>query len=260
MCRLITYLENADVERSLVEMPTFHIARGREFREVIEQATPSLKTTECTFFNKNLLYLTYGKPSYRVDHDRKATANKSIYPVVIVLQPGAIKPGQVEAVYPFDSGAFFLNRYAQFIEACDDISPFELPNDLESMLKFIRLFFETNTKYYEGSVAGSKPSIGQLEFEVQCYWNLICNYGKTETDGRTSAVELQLNQDLPLTRDNVAAVILPRSFRDDENVARVLEAWDADVKDYMTQKIPIDGYQGALIQKGWEIIEEQGFD
>src|SRR3954468_5326900 len=87
------------------------------------------------------------------------------------------------------------------------------PNIAEAS-KVVEVFYGNNRQYYMGRCIRDK-SFAALEMEAQCYHSLISNIGQTEADDRKGSIEIQIDRSVPLSAENVLAVVLPGPFLDD---------------------------------------------
>lgn len=204
-------------------LPYTHITDAYGFRNILEnqKITPGF----CNVFKENLLYLFYGRPAYRVGADTGKTSLNVFYPICILLKHDCLKTA--ERVYPFDSGAFdsgFFDDHMHKKFNCESflVDPNltksgEIPlPDIPS--RIVSAFFADNSNYYKNNKVVEPLNFGLLDFEVQCYHELIKTKKITVFDDRRSTIEIQTDKEIPLSSDTVEAVALPKSFMEDNEI------------------------------------------
>lgn len=211
----------------LSELPSVHVSDGLGFRSIIKHGY--LSTEPCSVFNDEpLLYLFYGRPSYRVNSQILASAIRAYAPVCFVIKPGSIQSPQ--RVFPFDSGAFQKDLFRSSMHRKMLRDDFALEPDPSSPQRLVRIFFSDNQSYYDNRPATSLE-FPPLEFEASSYHTLITDRQENAYDERVSSIEIQIAENLPL-KGFVDAVVLPDAFLGDEEVTQSLLAINADAIPY----------------------------
>lgn len=210
----------------LSELPSVHISDGLGFRSIVKDGY--LSAEPCSVFNDEpLVYLFYGRPSYRVNSQILASAIRAYAPVCFVLKPGMVRSPQ--RVFPFDSGAFHNDLFRASMHRKMQRDDFALEPDPASAQRLIRLFFGDNQSYYDNKPVASLE-LPPLAFEASSYHTLITDRQENAYDERISSIEIQIAEDLPLS-GVVEAVVLPDAFLSDE-VTKSLTAMKAEVIPY----------------------------
>lgn len=198
---------------NLSVLPAVHVSDGLGFREIMKDG--HLSAEPCTVFDEErLLYLFYGRPSYRVNSQILASAIRAYAPVCFVLKPSVI--GIPQRVFPFDSGAFNKDLFRASMHRKMQREDFALEPDTASAQRLIRLFFGDNQSYYDNKPIASLD-LPPLAFEASSYHALITDRQENVYDERISSIEIQMAEDLPL-RGAVEAVMLPDAFLNDQMV------------------------------------------
>lgn len=202
-------------------LPLTHTCDSYSFRAIIESS--QISTAHCKVFKETLVYFFYGRPAYRPSSwNRKIRrSNLAFLPCSIVLRANAIsKPKRVA---PFDTGAFKRGLYDDFLHKDMEMEDFLLEPSMKMPPLVVGKFYESNVNYYYGRPA--MVSIPPVEFEVQSYYDII-SHGSAYADDRGSAIEIQSDQLLTLTSNNVIFVVLPRVFLDENLIQEtVLKNW-----------------------------------
>jgi len=210
-------------------MPLMHTTDLYRFREILRTSTLSPKP--CSVFDgDSLLYLFYGRPAYRPNMRTESSSILAYRPVCLILEHDVAS--SPKRVFPFDSGAYTIGLYNQHVHDEMDISSFEMKPVPESARKVVRSFFGNNKNYYLG-IPNSNLSMPNFAFEANAYYNLISEKGKTPYDDRRASIEIQIKEEIHLSRSNIMAVCMPTSFCDEHEVLNmVTNVWKADILPY----------------------------
>lgn len=236
------------------ELPLVHSTSLINFREIVKQNI--ITATKCPVFKEDLLYLFYGKPSYRIASSSGARTDISYCPICFILKSSAFK--SVKRIFPFDSGAFQDGLYSSHIPAEITLNKFLLQTDKKIPAKVVKLFFGNNMSYFLGD-ASNLLAIGTMDFEIRYYHELISSTGASCTDDRKSSIEIQIDQNVTLNKDTVYAVVLPTSSLQDPDVLSAInKTWQTIPITYNTFKstAPIE-YHGVIREKVINFLSDQ---
>lgn len=186
-----------------------------------------LEARYCSVFDKNLLYLFYGKPAYRRKWDGDGTSNLGFARVCFILKDDVSK--QASRMLPFDSGAFFSRYHHAFYDKIGidafDVDPAVHPK------KIVAAFYEGFSDYF-----WMKPILGlQIPLTkniVDSYYKLITGGLKESFDDRCASIELQYEQSLPLI-GQIEAIIAPNQMFEDAELLAQVKDWGAEPRGYM---------------------------
>jgi hypothetical protein len=254
MGKFADYIRGVRVQPAIPMMPLTHVCQEYFFREIL--ATKQLKPSLCQVFAEELLYFFYGKPAYTPKTGGVAVDASGLAPVCLVCKPHLVP--NAKRIAPFDTGAFASGRYADYLHPKMKIDDFLLDGSPDIPGRVVAHFFSANGEYFKG-----KPSalqIPRLQLEAQAYYNLITDNGKTSSDHRRSAIEIQTDLPVSIERDSVLLVVLPEVFLDDPDVrTRVFQDWSAEVVPYPTYHCDPEQYQGAVAYVVWKFLQEKHF-
>ena len=221
-------------------LPLMHTTDSYNFRKIIEVG--KLEPGPCNVFsNDNLLYLFYGRPAYRVSPDDRVspdeikTSLKVFFPVCFVLKPDCII--SAKRVFPFDSGAFASGKYSQHFHNHMKLESFLVEPDPVNEgkiaipgtpIRIVSAFYGDNRTYYSGSIHGTAKG-SPLDFEVECFSDLIQSKSKTKYDDRRSSIEIQIDSDIILSPDTIRAVVIPMVYMEDTKIREIIIGeWGAE--------------------------------
>ncbi|MBV9993557.1 MAG: hypothetical protein JOZ72_19965 [Alphaproteobacteria bacterium] len=222
------------------ELPLTHITDGLGFRGILQ--TGELRPEHCQVFDEPLLYFFYGRPAYRVNSQRLSSAIDAYAPVCLILRPKSLVVPK--RIFPFDSGAFNGDRFAEAMHRKMLLDDFALDVSPETPLRLISLFFGDCERYYR-NIPLEKIEIPPLSFEASSYHVLITSRHENAFDERISAIELQSEGTLDL--NSVAeAVVVPDAFATPDILQRLAALGITALPyDYIPRLRP-ESYTGAL--------------
>ncbi|KWV61240.1 hypothetical protein AS156_00025 [Bradyrhizobium macuxiense] len=203
-------------------LPLVHTTDVYRLTNVLEDGV--LEPRECDVFKgEPLLYFFYGRPSYRVNANEGATGLDHYLPVCLIFRSSAVTP--IKRIFPFDSGGFHKEFYADAFHKDMDLDDFGLEPDIDTPGRVISLFFESADAYLRARSAPS-VSLDPSELEAKSYLALISHRLSNTMDNRVSGIELQFEG--PLKIDGaVNAIILPDTLYSSPLIQAKLTALEA---------------------------------
>lgn len=194
-----------------IELPYFHNCSGAVFRKILGKG--EICAQHCDEFSEALLYLFYGKPSYR-STDRHSSRDMGRFPVSFVIRNKRLV--DITRIFPFDSGAF-LNDFLKCqigdinssVAAIDEIKAYQLRSDFDFLAKFIHALYENDKAYFSGETKLSSSEVPALSLELRRIIELHRAEGTQDWDERAITVELQKTSSIELNSTEIEAVILP---------------------------------------------------
>jgi len=178
-----------------------------------------LVPTPCSVFKEPLLYFFYGRPAYRPIGVVEPTSLNACSLVSFVVDSNSV--GRPKRIFPFDSGGLQGGIYSKFVHPGMKLTNFELVGTLDNIRKLVTLFFGTNSNYYRGKCL-PEVNFSAMEFEAQCYYELIRTLAQTKPDDRRGTVEVQFDAAVDFSACKVDAVIVPEDFLDDQAVVEFI--------------------------------------
>jgi hypothetical protein len=175
----------------------------------------------CTVFSREpLIYLFYGRPSYRVNASEPPTTLEHYLPVCLLLRSD--RPYPIKRVFPFDSGGFDRSLYVDALHRDMQLPDFSLLPDPATPGRLVSLFFDSAADYLR-SHPKTNLSFDPAEPEAQSYYALISQRLSNSVDNRVSAIEIQVEGKLTLA-GNVEAIVLPSPLLDSPTISHQLKA------------------------------------
>ena len=211
------------------ELPLIHTTTSRRLATIAESGI--LSPRPCAIFREPILYLFYGRPSYR-DTNSLPQRDISFCPVCFIFRPETVSR-RLARIYPFDTGASVDEKYKPEINPDEALKKYVLLPSILSAQQVIEKFFDTNKQYIFVTPKESIDFATDDETSKKFY-ELITDGGAPECDDRKSAIECQSLEDVNLNTD-LMAVIMPLPFLDDNNIrTTLLHEWRAHPLTYVT--------------------------
>jgi hypothetical protein len=212
-------------------LPYFHTCDAFAFRTILE--TRELHAMECQVFNREkLLYLFYGKPAYKTPNKSHSKLT-SFLPITFILDGNFIS--DIKRIVPFDSGAFCSGMYKEYLHPKMTVNDFLMHPLPSSIGKTVGYFYDTNENYFSFNPKNN-IEYGELDYEIESYFNLIRSANQGLVDDRRGTIEIQLGQNVPLNENSLKALILPRNLLSAPSVEKIL------VDECKAELIPYDCY------------------
>lgn len=246
----------ANMNSAIRQMPLMHSTSLYKFRTVLSKN--KLEATECPVFNENLLYLFYGRPSYRVASNSGARTDVTYCPICFILKPACLS--RIKRIYPFDTGAFDSGLFGPYVPKESTLSDYYSGCDFDMPRRIVDLFFGSNRAYYFGEVS-SNFNAGIFDFELDSYYQLISSTGESCVDDRKSSIEIQLDYNISLNEKSVYAIVLPKASMEDPDVFDAInKEWKAIPITYNTFKgtAPSE-YHGVIREQLSRFLEDEGY-
>jgi hypothetical protein len=211
---LINQQESAQPVRPLV-----HSTDVYRFRNALDEN--ALNPRPCAVFDgEPLIYFFYGRPSYRVNSTQDAASLDHYLPVCLLFRAGSVAP--IKRIFPFDSGGFAKDLYADAMHIDMRLADFLLEPDPQTPGKVISLFFDTVDDYLRAH-AKREIIVDATELEAKSFHSLISNRLSNAADNRVAGIEVQFEGPISLS-DNVDAVILPDTLASSDKLLSQLSA------------------------------------
>lgn len=224
-------------------LPLVHTTDTYTLTDIMDDG--QLRPVPCDVYTpENLIYLFYGKPSFRPNIDSEPLSLHHYFPICMIFKPSLMK--EIRRVLPFDSGAFGLGLYGPYLHKEMKLGDFLLEPDPATPGRIITKFFDSAKSYLQGqpdTVLNVDPS----EFEAESLAALYAAKHSNLLDSRNSSIEIQIDKAIDIT-DQLIATIMPEVFASGK-VGKHLRLHKIDVIPYpiMGRSRPIE-YMGTIHQ------------
>jgi len=247
---LMEFVEQGKMTVKKPEMlPLFHSCEVYDGGKIAKSGY--LEARHCKEFDMNLLYFFYGKPAYAAGEKNVKNRTDNFYcPCCFVVNPEKVP---FFRVFPFDTGAFQGKRYEDFIHRHMKIENYELENNIDAILEYISVFYETNEDYLKGECKQSESNV----MEIKALLNMLNAKGAFEIDERANTIEVICDKNLKLA-EVVECIILPRDLLKDVVVSNFIKNNGIKYKTYnIRQLTPPDRYNEAVVQLAMQYLDER---
>jgi hypothetical protein len=210
-----------DIEADSGTLPLVHTTDVAYFKAIREKGRLE-PTARPDYNNEQLLFLFYGRPSYRVNSTISTLEAKAFAPICIIANHNLLEKSW--RITPFDTGAFKRGIFTPPMHPSMTVEQFELEVDPKSPMKIIKLFFGSERSYFNAAPLPNVPIDRYENLPADSYDRLIRHQSNTDLDDRVSAIEIQLRESIDLF-NNVRAIILPRDYLDQPQVIDQIQSW-----------------------------------
>jgi hypothetical protein len=246
-------LQSPPSNSDVLTLPIAHLTTAPSFKQIAE--TRELRTDNCKYFNRPLLYFSYGGvfhrhgrqvPSYEpFGQDDSSSVEESFHaPVAILFAPNLLD--KINCFFPYDTGAAHTGKYGSFNDSLSQFDQYKVsrvPSEElhELTSKFVYNFYNTNRQYLRGSVSTEvEDRISSLEPPLQQLLITLLNFLRTRLQGvdhRQRAIECQASESIPLDKEIFSKIIwigLPDlfSWQDFREICGRLGGEPANIPDF----------------------------
>jgi hypothetical protein len=235
-------------------LPAVHVTSVTAFGSVLEEGVLNLH--QCKFYKEDLCYFFYGKPAYRIRSGGDAATRILGNAAVCFLFDLSLMP-RVHRAFAFDTGAYFGERYDDFLPDGMKMDDFGLPSDCKWLGRLVSTFFGKNEDYYRGE---PKPRIAPpaLDRASEVYKSVIQCATSAVFDDRACTCEIQFNEPISLEGNGLLAVVIPDQLFDDPEVRGAFEKWKIKPILYRMHRARSEERSEVIYQKIWDLYEDTG--
>lgn len=240
-----------DAPCTLKKLPLMHSCDCSACRRIIDD--DSLKICNCKVFNEDLLYFFYGKPSYPVSEKIENNRTDFEYCPICFIAP--LEKVSLYKVHPFDTGAFCANMYKDFFHHSMGIEEFELDNTVDSILKYISIFFGNNENYIMGQSTVLPSSVAADDPVIKGLVSLLTSTGAFQFDERANTIEIMSRNSIPIST-SIECVILPENLLRVSSINRFLQDNNIYHMEYTVRlRTAPSRYNEVVFEKAMEYIK-----
>ncbi|MGY2849110.1 hypothetical protein BSN85_12070 [Bradyrhizobium brasilense] len=191
--------------------PWVHSTPSARLFDIVQQE--KLLAVKCSIFKgEKLCYLFVGRAAYKT----RDTLNPEPWQLPSVFVMRFNTPPPLKRIHPFDSGAFKTGRMPDYLTTFG-LDDFNVGSDQDQIGRLISLYFDTPRRYVD------RNALDQEKLKDEHLLNMshakilavskLYNEGATKNcDDRAAAIELQVEQDIPLKKENLLGVVIPEEY------------------------------------------------
>jgi hypothetical protein len=184
-----------------------HTTDAYRLRELINCG--GLAPQQCPVFGENLTYFFYGRPAYRIG-THASIGPSARAPVTLLLEPDLVV--HAKRIFPFDTGAFHAQRYANWLHPHMKKEDFEITAVGDGPEKHVNAFFGSNASYF--TCTPINPSAAPAEeLEAEALGRMVMDSSAANADDRRIAVEMHTGKPIVFDKTLLRAIIGPHSLQ-----------------------------------------------
>lgn len=222
------------------KLPWLHTTQSGHLADII--GTGSIAAMPCNVFEgEKLTYLFVGRPAYKYEMDPGETQEWLLPSVFVIRFPD--KEPAIKRLYPFDSGAFSRQRFPRYVTFFK-AGMYELDPDRESIGRVVSTFFGSDQAYWRRQAHspekfGEEHDLTPRHAAVKAVNLLYREKSSEKFDDRAAAIEVQLDTDILLSRQNLLGVVIPNEYKRDKQMMPILRALTQNIESY--DHYPLNG-------------------
>ena len=207
---LSSFLAGTNAQKDLT-LPLVHSTQAANLIKIVNNN--SLLATPCNVFVKDrLCYFFVGRPAYK----QKSVEDPSEWELPVAFVVRFHEPPPFKRIFPFDSGAFkgkLLPRYITMF----NLENYNVSGDPEHIGRIISVFFKTRQRYQQRRASGyeelaQEHLLGPEHQEIKALAKLYLEQSSIDLDDRAAAIEVQIDQDVKLSRENLLGIVVPEEY------------------------------------------------
>jgi hypothetical protein len=238
--------------------PWVHSTASAKLMPILE--SEKLLAVECSVYKKEkLCYLFVGRAAYK---GRDAMNPESWQLPTFVMRFNT--PPPLKRIHPFDTGAFHRGRMPDYLTvfALDD---FNLGTDQDQIGRMISLYFGTPRRYVD------RNALDQEKLKTEHLLNMshakvlavskLYKEGSTKNyDDRAAVIELQVEQDIPLKKENLLGVVAPEEYLRTPGVRESLLELTSIIETYRLLPLNISQHYGQIYECVEQVYKKAGIN
>ena len=225
-------------------LPLVHSAKGLVFQKIMNSGRLAPKF--CDTMGKSTVFFFLGRPSYKYGSPDRYDARISYAPISIILDRRAAKT--IARTFPFDTGSIKFVREEYNLDDDFELKDFCcFGNDApEKLVKALWGDCEAYLRSRPGPDA--RDSVSPLDFQSQLLIELHDSGEANRIDDRVATIEVQVDEDVDLSKDNVVAFIVP-------DILSVSDEMKALAKEFEAEIVPYPWRRASNYQRATQIID-----
>lgn len=238
------------------ELPVFHSTRAYYAKKIL--LDQSIKPRRCEVFKgEDLIYLFYGRPSYKMPDDQVISKYWQL-PTVFIFESDVVN---YKRAFPFDTGAFNQGLYPRFF----DMMPrdeYAIDGNTNHPRKLISSFFVSAERYFRFAPRDKSQFIDDFDLkvtdeEIMALYELIL-HNHEKADDRRFSIELQTENEIILADGKCKAIIIPEEYLESEDIISQCAQMSIEVMSYPSFPLKQEMYYYAIYNAVYELYRQWG--
>lgn len=203
----------------------------------------------CSVFSaEKLCYFFVGRPAYKRDD----VLNPGDWELPMAFVMRFQSPPKIKRVFPFDSGAFHTNRFPSYMTMFK-LERFDIAGDQKNIGRLISLIYRTPAQYFERRPAGHEEIKKEYDLlprhrEVLAVSKLALENASARFDDRAAAIEISVEEDVPIAPENLIGIVLPAELRRETELWDELKRMTPYVETYSHLPTSLHGYYARMTE------------
>ncbi|MHC2002522.1 hypothetical protein ACYQR9_19060 [Methylobacterium sp. CM6241] len=250
------YLEASNLEVAK-EPPWVHSASSGDIWDFLE--SEKILAVPCTVFRpEKLCYFFVGRPAYKRDD----VLNPGDWELPMAFVMKFRSPPNIKRVFPFDSGAFSINRFPTYMTMFQ-INRFDISGDPRNIGRLISLVYRTPEQYFFRRPMGEEEVKREHDLlprhrEILAVSKLAGENSAAKMDDRAAAIEISVSEDVPLLKEDLVGIVVPSELRREKELWLKLNEMTKFVETYSHLPASLHGYYARMSECVERIYERAG--
>lgn len=234
--------------------PWVHSAPSAKLISILEQE--KLLAIKCNVFkSEKLCYLFVGRAAYK----GKDSLNPEAWQLPSVFVMRFNNPPPLKRIHPFDTGAFQRGRMPDYLTMFE-LDDFNVGSDHDQIGRLISLYFDAPRRYVDRSALDQEKLkdehlLNMSHSRVLAVSKLYKEGSTKNYDDRAAAIELQVEQDIPLKKENLLGVVVPEEYMRTPGVRETLLNLTQVIETYRLLPLSISQHYGSIydcVERGYK--------
>lgn len=224
-------------------------------------ADGKILATPCNVFRgEKLCYMFVGRPAYKGPE----TDNPSSWQLPVAFAVRFEKPPPIKRAFPFDSGAFHNKRLPNYITMFK-MDGYNLAGNPDLIGRLVSFYFKSQDRYFFRRPASEEEikeqhSLDMRHAEVLALSKLYLEGSSPEFDDRAAAIELQIEQDIELRKENLLGLVMPKEYARVDELMRSIRVLTPNIETYDLMPLGLNSHFNALYQGVINIYKAAGIN
>jgi hypothetical protein len=256
--RLNQYLASVNLPGE-TKLPWVHSTSASNLMDII--ADGKILAAPCRVFRGDkLCYLFLGRPAYKA----KNAENPSVWQLPVAFVVRFEKPPPIKRAFPFDSGAFYDRRLPDYITMFK-MDGYNLAGNPDLIGRLVSFFFKSSDRYFFRRPAGEEEikeqhNLDPRHAEVLALSKLYLEGSSPEFDDRAAAIELQIEQDIELRKENLLGIVMPKEYARVPELMQSIRSLTSNVETYDLMPLGLNSHFNFLYQGVINIYKTSGIN
>jgi hypothetical protein len=177
---------------------------------------------------------------------------------------GSLIRWPMKRIHPFDTGAFDRGRMPDYLTTFK-VDDFNVGTDQDQIGRLISLYFETSRRYVDRNANDQKKLkdehlLTMSHAKVLAVAKLYKEGSTKNYDDRAAAIELQIEEDIPLKKENLLGVVVPEEYTRTPGVRESLKELTNVVETYRLLPLSISQHYGLIYDCVEKVYKRAGIN